>query len=113
MILTVTANAALDRVLFIDRFQPTSVMRVQQVVDSVGGKGLDASVVLQTLGAPNTAVSFMAGETGRTLEAILNRYGIHHDLVWVEGETRTANVLIETELHRHSHIITPGYSVTC
>jgi hypothetical protein len=27
-------------------------MRVQQVVDSVGGKGLDASVVLQTLGAP-------------------------------------------------------------
>jgi 1-phosphofructokinase family hexose kinase len=112
MILTVTANAALDRVLFIDRFQPTSVMRVQQVVDSVGGKGLDASVVLQTLGAPNTAVSFMAGETGRTLEAILNRYGIQHDIVWVGGETRTSNVLIETELHRHSHIITPGYSVT-
>jgi fructose-1-phosphate kinase PfkB-like protein len=112
MILTITANAALDRVLFIDRFQPTSVMRVKQVVDSVGGKGLDASVVLQTLGAPNTAISFIAGETGRALETILNRYGIHHDLVWVEGETRTSNVLVEIELHRHSHIITPGYRVT-
>jgi fructose-1-phosphate kinase PfkB-like protein len=32
--------------------------------------------------------------------------------VWVEGETRTSNVLVEIELHRHSHIITPGYRVT-
>ncbi|MCP4427054.1 MAG: hypothetical protein GY803_21395, partial [Chloroflexi bacterium] len=28
-----------------------------------------------------------------------------------EGQTRTANVLVETKHHRHSHITTPGYSV--
>jgi 1-phosphofructokinase family hexose kinase len=112
MILTVTANAALDRVLFIDRFVSTGVMRAHHMVESVGGKGLDTSVVLQTLGAPNVAVSFMAGHTGRTLTDLLDHYGIQHDLVWVAGDTRTANVIVETDLHRHSHIMTPGYSVS-
>jgi 1-phosphofructokinase family hexose kinase len=112
MILTVNANAALDRVLFIDRFVPMEVMRAQHMVESVGGKGLDASVVLQTLGAPNVAVSFMAGHTGRALTDLLDRYRIQHDLVWVAGDTRTANVIVETDLKRHSHIMTPGYSVT-
>ncbi|KPL74845.1 hypothetical protein ADN00_13485 [Ornatilinea apprima] len=111
MILTVTANAALDRVLFIDHFEPTSVMRAERMVDSVGGKGLDASVVLQVLGAPNIAVSFMAGNTGQALAAILDSYGIQHDLVWVHGDTRTANVLIEQDYHRLSHIMTVGYEV--
>jgi 1-phosphofructokinase family hexose kinase len=112
MILTVTANAALDRVLFIDRFEPTGVMRAQRMVESVGGKGLDASVVLQTLKAPNKAVSFMAGRTGHALVEIMEQYGIQHDLIWIDGDIRTANVVVETELHRHSHIMTTGYSVT-
>lgn len=112
MILTVTANAALDRVIFIGRFQPTAVMRAGRVVDSVGGKGLDASVVLQTIGAPNCAISFMAGPTGQALTALLNRYGIQHDLVWVDGDTRVANVIVEKEFNRHSHIMTTGYCVT-
>jgi 1-phosphofructokinase family hexose kinase len=112
MILTVTANAALDRVLFIDRFEPTGVMRAQRMVESVGGKGLDASVVLQTLQAPNKAVSFMAGRTGHALVEIMEQYGIQSDLIWIDGDIRTANVVVETELHRHSHIMTTGYSVT-
>ncbi|HSV85492.1 MAG TPA: hexose kinase [Levilinea sp.] len=112
MILTVTSHPALDRVIFIDRFEPTGVMRARHMVDSVGGKGLDASVVLQTLGAPNQAVSFIAGHTGQALAALLDGYGIQHDLVWVDGDTRTANVIVETELHRHSHIITPGFKVS-
>lgn len=112
MILTVNANAALDRVIFIDRIKPTTVMRASRVVDSVGGKGLDASVVLQTIGAPNLAISFMAGPTGQVLTSLLDRYGIPHDLVWVDGDTRVANVIVETEFNRHSHIMTTGYCVT-
>lgn len=112
MILTINANAALDRVIFIDRFTPSTVMRASRVVDSVGGKGLDASVVLQTIGAPNTAISFMAGPTGQLLAALLDRYGIQHDLVWVEGDTRVANVIVEQDFNRHSHIMTIGYCVS-
>ncbi|MEN4042458.1 MAG: hexose kinase [Anaerolineaceae bacterium] len=112
MILTVTAHAALDRVIFIDRFEPTTVMRASRVVESVGGKGLDVSVVLQTLGAPNEAVSLIAGQTGKMLASLLDGYGIRHDLVWVDGDTRTAHVIVERDLRRHSHIITPGFRVS-
>jgi 1-phosphofructokinase family hexose kinase len=111
VILTVNANAALDRVIFIERFEPTTVMRASRVVDSVGGKGLDATVVLQTIGAPNIAISFMAGPTGQVLTDLMDDYGIHHDLVWVNGDTRIANVIVEKEFNRHSHIMTIGYSV--
>jgi 1-phosphofructokinase family hexose kinase len=112
MILTVTANAALDRVLYIREFQPTTNMRTQRVVESVGGKGYDTSVVLQALGVPNLALGFMAGTTGRQLKRLLDNYGIRHDLIWVEGDTRTAHVIVETDFHRHSHIVTQGYSLS-
>jgi 1-phosphofructokinase family hexose kinase len=112
MILTITANAALDRVIFIDRFEPTTVMRSRHIVDSVGGKGLDASIVLSSIGAPNFAISFIAGRNGKYLQELLDDYKIQYNLVSVKGETRIANVIIETDLHRHSHIMTPGYQVS-
>jgi 1-phosphofructokinase family hexose kinase len=111
MILTVTANAALDRVIFIDAFQPTTSMLASHWMHSVGGKGFDSSVVLQALGVPTLALGFVAGQVGKQLAQLLENYGIPTDLVWVDGETRIAHVLVETEHQRHSHIITPGYQI--
>jgi 1-phosphofructokinase family hexose kinase len=106
MILTVTPNSALDRVIVIDSFQPTHTMHAKKVINSVGGKGLDASVALRTLGAETTAVSFVAGITGQQLKGLLDDYTIQHDFIWVGGETRTAHVLVETKENRHSHVMT-------
>ncbi len=112
MILTVTPNSALDRVLFIDQFQAGTTMRPTKMIESVGGKGFDTSVVLQTLGVENVALGFVAGLTGQQLVSLLDGYGISHDLVWVEGETRIAHVVVETRHRRHSHLITAGLSVS-
>ncbi|HEY3344249.1 MAG TPA: hexose kinase [Anaerolineaceae bacterium] len=112
MILTVTANSALDKVIYIEEFIPTTDMRSGKVVESVGGKGFDTSVVLQSLGIPNLAVGIVAGFTGERLERLLARYGIPTDLVWVEGDTRVANVIVETLHNRQSHVTTPGFIVS-
>jgi 1-phosphofructokinase family hexose kinase len=112
MILTVTPNSSVDYVLFIEEFQPGTTMRPRKLVRSVGGKALDASVVLQTLGVDNLALSFAAGAIGQQLVGLLDNYGIKHDLIWVDGETRIANVLVELKFHRHSHITTPGFAVS-
>ena len=109
MILTVTANSALDKVIYIDEFIPTTDMRSRWMVESAGGKGYDTSVVLQSLGVENLAIGIMAGFTGKQLERVLERYGIPMDLVWVDGETRVANVIVETKYRRQSHVTTPGY----
>lgn len=112
MILTITPNSALDRVIFIDEFRPETVMRSGKVVNSVGGKGLDASVVLRALGVETVGLSFVAGITGQQLVGLLEDYGIGHDLIWVEGETRIAHVLIETRHNRHSHVMAGALSVS-
>jgi len=112
MILTINANAAVDMIIMINRFLPGETMRPERVVQSVGGKALDASVVLSALGAPVKAVTFAAGRNGETLAGLLKEHGVEADLIWVAGETRVANVIVETDFNRHSHITTPGYSVT-
>lgn len=104
MILTVTPNSALDRVIFIDELQAGEVMRSPQMIASVGGKGLDVSVVLRTFCVETRGLLFAAGATGQELIRLLDGYGILHDVVWVEGETRTAHVLVEKFHHRHSHV---------
>jgi 1-phosphofructokinase family hexose kinase len=109
--LTVTANAALDRILFIQRFEPATTMRTFSALDAVGGKGYDVSVALRCLGLETLAVGFAAGDVGHALEGLLAGYGMQMDLVWTSGETRIAHVIIENELHRHSHIITRGPAI--
>lgn len=112
MFLTVTPNSALDRVIFIEAFQPETTMRAARVVNSVGGKGLDASVALRALGAQTLAIAFVGGLTGRQLQDLLRGYGIDADLIWVEGETRTAHVIVEAAYGHHSHIMTGALRVT-
>ena len=111
MILAINANAAIDWIYFIDRFTPGSAMRVKKAVLGVGGKGLDAALVLRTLGAPLKAVSFAAGQNGKVLADLLAQRKVDCEFVWVDGETRVSNVIVETEFNRHSHVITPGYEV--
>lgn len=112
MILTITPNAALDRVLFIDEFRPGCTKRSAKMIDCVGGKGLDASVALRVLGVDTLALSFVGGDTGRRLVSLLDGYGIRHDLIWLAGETRLAHVVIERRHHRHSHLIAGKLPVT-
>lgn len=105
MILTVTPNAALDRVIFIDEFQPGTDNRASRMVDYVGGKGLDASVALRTFEIDTLGLSVVAGSGGQALVKLLDGYGIRHDLIWLEGEMRIAHVIVETRHHRHSHVV--------
>lgn len=87
-------------------------MRPSKMIEGVGGKGFDVSVVLQSLGAKNIALGLVAGPTGRQLVNLLDKYGITYDLIWVDGETRLAHVLVETRHHRHSHVVAAGLSVS-
>lgn len=107
MILTVTPNAAVDRVIFIDEFQPGTAMRATRTIHSVGGKGCDTSVALRTFEIDTLALTFVAGPHGDLLAQLLDNYGIRHDLIWLEGDTRIVHVLLETKHHRTS-LVTAG-----
>lgn len=105
MFLTLTANAALDRVIFIEEFAPATTMRAPRFIECAGGKGFDTSVALRGLGQPTTALGFVAGYYGKLLVDVLTQYGIDIDPIWLPGETRLANVIVETARARHSHLM--------
>src|SRR3990170_943994 len=104
MILTVTLNSAIDKVLLIDEFTPDFPMLAKKVIVSVGGKGLDSSVVLSHLAVETVGLTFVAGENGRVLIDLLDGYGIISEAIWVNGETRICYVIAETNNGQVSHI---------
>jgi 1-phosphofructokinase family hexose kinase len=112
MILAINLNAALDKLYFIDEFFPNTHIRVSKTKNSIGGKGLDTALVLKTIGAPTIALTFIAGSNGKILEDLLKQNKIPSELIWLPGETREANIIVETEKNRHTHLTTFGYEVT-
>lgn len=96
MVETVTLNPALDRTLWVESIRPDDSNRIVRENRYSGGKGIDVSRVLTTLGIENRALGFVGGFTGDELEGRLLNEGIACDFVRIAGETRT-NIVINDQ----------------
>lgn len=108
MILTVTPNTALDRVLFLPSLELNRRNQATDTVESMGGKGCNVSLVLRELGEETTATGLAGGESGHRMEAMLRHAGVTPDFVWTVGETRLNSVLLESETGRHTTVCSRG-----
>ena len=98
MIVTVTPNAAVDKVLFVEDFGFGQTIRSVRSAWGVGGKGACASWIMGALGVPSLALGFAAGRTGERMQEMLRARGVQTDFVITRGETRvTAVVVCESE----------------
>ncbi len=89
MIYTVTLNPSLDYIVRVDEFRAGQVNRTVEEAVYAGGKGINVSFVLKTLGFESTVMGFLAGFTGREIERLVNEKGIHADCIYVrEGISR-------------------------
>jgi 6-phosphofructokinase 2 len=93
MIYTVTANPALDRYLEVQELRSDDANRIESEKSYAGGKGIDASRVIQVLGGRSIALGFIGGFNGMELEQRLLRQGVICDFVETRGDTRT-NIII-------------------
>lgn len=89
MILTVTANPAVDKVYFVDDFVMGNVYRPKDTRVSAGGKGLNVSRVAAILGSPVTATGFLGGGSGEFIKKETEALGIISCFTPIAGETRT------------------------
>ena len=110
MIYTVTFNPALDYVVFLDNLKLGDVNRSTRESIFYGGKGINVSTILNTLGLETTAFGFVAGFTGKAIEDGLAAQGIHTDFIHLpEGNSRI-NVKVkhgdETEINGQGPVIT-------
>ncbi len=110
MIYTVTFNPAIDYVVHFPQLRPGEINRNEAEEFQFGGKGINVSNVLRTLGFDTVALGFVAGFIGEGFEKGLTAMGLKNDLIHVrEGMTRI-NVKIkaaeETEINGIGPVIT-------
>lgn len=104
MVITVTPNTALDRILRVERLLPNHTLRARPAMLSPSGKGIDVSLVLAEIGMPSVAIGFVAGDAGQQLEAALRAKNIASALTWADGATRINTVIIGEEDCSHTTI---------
>lgn len=88
MILTVTANPAVDIVYFVDEFIMGEVHRPANMTYTAGGKGLNVSRVATILGEDVTAMGFVGGHNGEFIKSEISKLGINNRFTQINGETR-------------------------
>lgn len=95
MIVTVTMNPAIDKTLDIDRFEHGGLNRITHVELDAGGKGINVSKTIHELGGESIVTGFVAGNTGKIIQNVMNDWHIENDFVEVTGETRTNTKVYE------------------
>jgi 1-phosphofructokinase len=103
MIYTITLNPSIDYYLEFSKLKLGSLNRSTDSTIIAAGKGVNVSVVLNTLGVKSTILGFFGGFTGAYLLSQLGRYlNIHLRPTMIEGSSRINVKLIhdqETELN--------------
>lgn len=97
MIYTITFNPALDYVMEMQDFQTGKINISKKEHILPGGKGINVSIILKTLGIDSTALGFIAGFVGDEIERMVKEYGIKTDFIKIEDDISRINVKITTE----------------
>lgn len=108
MIVVLSANTAVDRVLLIPSFRAGAVFRAERAEDFAGGKGLNVARVLRMLGERVRVVGTLAGAPGPAIDAWCQEAGVDTTWVTVAGETRTCTIVVDPGSGRQTVLNTPG-----
>lgn len=108
MILTVTLNPAVDRIILLDELKLGSLNRVKEVHDLAGGKGINVAEVLTKLGEDVIALGIVGGNNGRFINGILEKNKVRADFIWSEYNSRQNLKIKETEVNRETEINETG-----
>ncbi len=89
MILTLTINPAIDRIITADRLVFEDRGYILDRAEAAGGRGINASQVIHSFGGKTAAVLTAGGGAGERIEKLLGGLGFAYDIVHVRAESRT------------------------
>lgn len=89
MILTLTVNPAIDRNVTTDRLVFEDRSYILSTSESAGGRGINASCVIQAFGGRTCAIVTSGGKTGARLEQYLCGCGFPVEIVRIRNPIRT------------------------
>ena len=89
MIVTLTINPTIDRVISVDRLAFEDRAYINSTHESAGGRGINASCVIHSFGGKTLALLICGGDAGKRLQEHLQCDGQEFQVVPVENEIRT------------------------
>lgn len=107
-ILTVTLNPAIDKSAEIRHFYVNAENRATKVIATAGGKGINVSRALASLGVKSICAGFAGGASGQNLLRSLLLEGLEHNFVFIQGETRVNLTVRDQKSGRVTRILEPG-----
>ena len=109
MILAVSLNPCLDRIVFVPELKVNTLNRGQKTLVSAGGKGVNVAKVISALDEPVCVTGFFAGSAGRFIIDDLAKRNVRTDPVWIVGqETRVTTNLLDMSSGKETEITEPG-----
>lgn len=112
-VVTVTLNAAIDKTYYMNGWSTGTVMRVDRIHATAGGKGLNVSRVLHQLGHQEViATGFTAGYNGQFIVRAAENEGFGTDFVTIEGESRVCLSIVDEVNGTFTEALEPGPLVT-
>ncbi len=113
MIYTLTFNPAIDYKINLDFYTPGTINHSHDETLHIGGKGINVSVVLNSLNTPTTALGFIAGFSGNVIETTLAQMGIATDFISLPQGFSRINIKMkaseETEINGQGPNISERY----
>lgn len=95
MIIALTPNLTLDRVLSLDRpLVAGQLHRVPHLTVAAGGKGVNLARAVRALGGDVTVAGVVGGFNGQKFEQLMLQEGLTGVLEHGEGETRECHILL-------------------
>lgn len=96
MIVALTPNLTLDRVVHLDRvLRPGELHRAPQVQVSAGGKGVNLARAVRAFGGDVCVAGVVSGFNGAHFRNLLHLEGLNGILEEGEGETRECHILLD------------------
>lgn len=95
MIYTVTLNPSLDYYVTVENFTLGRTNRTREERLLPGGKGINVSRVLGSLGCPSTSLGFLAGFVGEEIRRQLEACDIRTDFIFLENGCSRINVKLK------------------
>jgi 1-phosphofructokinase family hexose kinase len=106
MLLVVSPNLALDRILEVDGFRSCAVQRSRSVLTQPGGKGSNVARVFSQLGGDVVLIGFAGRRNAAWVREPLQSFGIQVEAIEAyEGETRTCTIVRDPLSKDHPTVV--------
>lgn len=111
-VLTVTLHPAVDRILQIEKFQPSDPMHGRVLLEYPAGKGINAARTLHRLGVSVLATGFLGDQRFDALTNAIREEGMDASFLSCEAPTRTTTIIQENSTGKQFIITEPRQVVT-